>query len=467
MTPPDEASGAEPPANKDKAAKNKTDSPKTSDASNKSEAGAASKQSRAKKAAAKKSDDKLAGEKSKAAGSVGDAGSKAEASDKPAATKTGEIPPSSPPLLSPPAAKSGVPGGAIGTAVLLLVAGALGGLVATFMGGSSPTDEELAAADPIVAARVTELQAKIDNLEAQASGASDQVTALENTLGELRSGDIAETARLVDELDDRLAGLEQSVSNIVSVPIEDGTPIGAAVISELSSGLSDVRQTVSELEGQLAGRVGALEATAPPANLDQILRGLASRDDLSTLGARVGSLEEDRTGSDAKRAALALALANLSRAAETGAPFDAELEAVAILAPNQKSIGMLRTRAGEGLPTQPELLAQFETVIDGVLEVERIAQADGWFAQLWAWLSSFVSVRQTGDIEGTGTEAILARAEFNLDDGNLKAAAEELAQLDGPSADAVADWKRGLDAHIALDELVGTLTTQVLTSLGQ
>ena len=463
MTPPDEASGAEPPADKDKAVKVKADPPKTATTSKKDEAGSAAKQSRAKKPAAKKSADKPAADKAKAAGSVPDVSSQAAPSDKPAAAKPAELPPSSP----PPPAKSGVPGGAIGVAVLLLVAGALGGLVATFMGGPSPTDEELAAADPIVAARVSELQAKIDALEAQASDASDKAAELENNLDELRSGNIAETARLVGELDDRVAGLEQSVSNIVSVPTEDGTPIGAAVISELTTGLSDVRQTVSELEGQLASRMDALEATAPPANLDQILRGLASRDDLSTLGARVGSLEDDRTGSDAKRAALALALANLSRAAETGAPFDAELEAVAILAPNQKSIGMLRARAGEGLPTRPELLAEFETVIDGVLEIERAAEADGWLAQLWAWLSSFVSVRQTGDIEGAGTEAILARAEFNLDDGNLKAAADELTQLEGPSADAVADWKRGLDARIALDELVGTLTTQVLTSLGQ
>jgi hypothetical protein len=261
--------------------------------------------------------------------------------------------------------------------------------------------------------------------------------------------------------------LGQSLANIVSVPMEEGTPIGPAVLSELTTGLGDVRQTLTQLDQQLSGRVSALEATAPPPNLDQILRGLAPRDEVSTLASRVSSIEGDRTGSDAKRAALALALANLSRAAETGAPFDAELEAVAILAPGQSAIRTLRESAAEGLPTRSELQVEFETVIDGVLEGERVAEADGWFAQLWAWLSSFVTVRQTGDIEGTNTEAILARAEFNLDDGNLQGAADELAQLEGPGVDAVANWKRGLDAHIALDDLVGTLTTQVLKSLGQ
>ena len=164
---------------------------------------------------------------------------------------------------------------------------------------------------------------------------------------------------------------------------------------------------------------------------------------------------------------MALALANLSRAAETGLPFDAELEAVAILAPDQAAIKKLRARATEGLPTRADLAADFETVIEGVLDVERATEADGWLARIWAWLNSFVSVRQTGNVEGEDTEAILARAEFKLDDGKLQAVADELAQLDGPGAEAAAVWKGALDAHIALDELIGTLTTQVLTSLGQ
>ncbi len=361
----------------------------------------------------------------------------------------------------------GFAGGAIGVGILVLAAGALGGIVSILWTGGTVRDEEFARADPVLAERTGQLQSKIDELEKQLATTRERTDRLEATVSEFRRVDSEGTARLLGEVDERVAILEELVSDIISIKTENGMPVGPVILSDLRTGLRELRKSLSRLEDQVATRVGSLEASAPPANLDQILLDLAPRDDLSLLERRVVSLEEGRTGSDAKRAALALALANLSHAAETGLPFDSELEAVAILAPDQNGLTTLRQSSTEGLPTRAALLSDFDTLIDDVLEAERITEAEGRLDQIWAWLGSFVSVRPKGDIEGTDTKAVLARTEFKLNNGNLKAAAMELAQLDGPGAAAVAGWKRKLDAHIALEDLINSLTTQVLASLGQ
>lgn len=427
MTPPDKISGGEPQTGENQTAKGKNRTPKASTT-----------------AAPKMS-------------------VKAAAKDKPASKSSEPTPPPRPERSS----RDSSAGGAIGVGILVLMAGALGGIFGILWIGGTASDEKFARADPVPAERVSELQSKINKLEGQFTSARERTDMLEGTVSEFRKFDIEGTARLLGEVDERVALLEESVSDIISIKTENGVPVGPVILSDLRTGLSELRKSLSRLEDQVATRVGKLEATAAPANLNQILLDLAPRNDLSLLEKRVVSLEEDQTVSDAKRAALILALTNLSRAVEMGAPFDSELEAVAIWAPNQNGIGTLQQSSTEGLPTRAALLSDFDALIDDVLEAERITKAEGRFAQIWAWLSSFISVRPKGDIEGTDTKAVLARTEFKLNNGNLKAAAVELEQLDGHSAATVASWKRKLDAHIALEDLINSLTTQVLENLGQ
>jgi hypothetical protein len=77
-------------------------------------------------------------------------------------------------------------------------------------------------------------------------------------------------------------------------------------------------------------------------------------------------------------------------------------------------------------------------------------------------------VRPVGaDVEGEDPAARVARAEAHLATGDLAAAVAELEALEGPAADAAADWlakaKSRLAATATLDRLHAR-TTELLTS---
>ena len=80
-------------------------------------------------------------------------------------------------------------------------------------------------------------------------------------------------------------------------------------------------------------------------------------------------------------------------------------------------------------------------------------------------MRSLVSVRRLGDVSGTEPQDVLVRAEAHLAAGDLEAAAKELHTLQGPAAEVVAPWLMRLDAKNDADDLVASLTSDILLEL--
>ena len=90
------------------------------------------------------------------------------------------------------------------------------------------------------------------------------------------------------------------------------------------------------------------------------------------------------------------------------------------------------------------------------------AEKTGWVGRAWARLADLVSVRRTGEVEGAGNEARVARAEARLAAGDLAAAVAEVSALSGPGDEAAADWLARARARLAVDEALAVLSRHAL-----
>ncbi|MDE3114629.1 MAG: hypothetical protein KGL26_03410 [Pseudomonadota bacterium] len=160
-----------------------------------------------------------------------------------------------------------------------------------------------------------------------------------------------------------------------------------------------------------------------------------------------------------------LALADFVRASEGPAPFSNELDTLATLVPASPEVADLSHYAKNGTPTTAVLGQRFSRDIDSILATERAASARGWTQRLWFDFVNLVSVRRTGDLSGNGTEARLARAEFDLKNGNLAAAVNEVRRLDVPARAAAAPWLKDAEARLAIENDTRTLTARIVTGL--
>ena len=161
-----------------------------------------------------------------------------------------------------------------------------------------------------------------------------------------------------------------------------------------------------------------------------------------------------------------MALAGLIRSADRGEPFITELETMALLAPDQAQWKSLEPYAAQGLRPMSALTRDFDEIARRALKAERMEKADSWWRRLWENIRSLVTVRRTGDLSGQSSQAIIARAEQRLKEGDVRAASRELHDLKGAAATRIAPWLSALDGRVQLDDLVSKLSAGLLSELG-
>lgn len=266
----------------------------------------------------------------------------------------------------------------------------------------------------------------------------------------LRERVVALSARLdnIDAAASKLADLEQFNKELVS----------------LDTRLARLAGEAARIDSRLGARLETLEALTPN-DLPQKLDQAADRQSVETLSERVARLERDELASDVRRAALALALANLTRAAQTSGPFANELSAIEALDPGNEQARALEPFAKSGLPSVPVLASRFDRVADEVVTAHRKAHGKGVLGRLWDNIRDLFRVRPVGEAEGTDAPAIVARAEQRLADGELALAVQELSKLGEPERAAAEKWLEDAGARLRLDRLVSAVNADVLREI--
>jgi hypothetical protein len=210
-----------------------------------------------------------------------------------------------------------------------------------------------------------------------------------------------------------------------------------------------------------AGAAAGTPAEAPP----PIVTPAASAASVGQLESRLSALEagEQRT---ARAAAAALAASALVDASQTSRPFPEELAALRAAQPGSPEIAALSGLADIGAPSRAALAASFP---DYAARAASAARKPGEGANLgdrivYA-LSRIVMVRRVAEVTGDSPDALLARAEAHVEDGDLKAAFAALDKLPPAARDAMAPWRARAERRAQIDRSIALLRAHALADL--
>jgi hypothetical protein len=187
--------------------------------------------------------------------------------------------------------------------------------------------------------------------------------------------------------------------------------------------------------------------------------------ELTALQARVAALEAGQTRT-VNAAAAALAAASLAEATQGSGPFDAELAALERLMPLSAEVRALKPFAEGGAPSRAALAAEFDAAAaKASLAARDPGETGGFLERLRHALSSIVSIRQVGSTTGDAPDAVLARADAAVAEGDIPGALTLLRGLPPTAAQAMAPWQSRALQRVAVDRQVAAIRSRALSDL--
>ena len=187
--------------------------------------------------------------------------------------------------------------------------------------------------------------------------------------------------------------------------------------------------------------------------------------EVEQLKARIAVLESQGARSN-EAAASALAAAALLDAAQGSKPFVAEFTALRRAAPDLPELAALARLAETGAPSRGALAVSFSEVAAHAASRSRKPPQDaGLGARIAYAAGKIVTIRQVDDVAGDGPDALLARAELALQEGDVLAALNQLDRLPPKGRDALAVWRQGAERRAAIDREVAALRARALRDL--
>lgn len=295
-----------------------------------------------------------------------------------------------------------------------------------------------------------------------------RLTALEGKTANLsQARDVTAARTKLDTLERRLAAIETSFAAIGATPVPTDTTGASAAASSLlatarrveamETRLTSLETRTRTLPDDMTAARSKIEALATGAS------GLTTR--MDNVAARMERLEASDILDLARRASLATAIANLTRAAQGSAPFRTEYDIVQRLLPADRELAGIARHAGTGLPTTGTLISSFGNAAAAAVDAERAGKGADGVSRLWSNVSGLVTWRSTADKAGTSTESTLARAEQRLKAGDLPAAVRELSAIKGQAARPLSAWLQKADARVKVEATLARLNAQAIEQI--
>jgi hypothetical protein len=262
---------------------------------------------------------------------------------------------------------------------------------------------------------------------------------------------------MLAELTGRLDAIELSGSGAPST----GTPADTGVLVTLRQTITQLQQELASLKSRVEASEKAPSTGAPAASAD--VATLIERN--AALEKRMNEIESKDVETLTKRAATAVAVANLVRATQGSGRFKTELGALAMIAPDDPALVKLTPYAEQGLPTEAALAERFGQLIPDIIHASDLARDSWWLERMWTNFLSLITVRRVGDQPGNDTRAVVGRAELELAEHDLAGAVEEVRKLESAPAEIARPWRFAAEARIALDKLVSDMNARLLADI--
>ena len=260
-------------------------------------------------------------------------------------------------------------------------------------------------------------------LEAKLSAQSDKIDALSSELAEMKSAQPPAPD---------LSGVQGALDQIGSEARANKAALDA--LKEQVSGLS--------------ASGSASDATAQ-AQIEAAAKAAQERIDQAEQQAKQ---LQDQSQTAAKAAMAQAASARMKAALDAGAPLDparADLQAAGVTIPAALS--------GD-VPSLQSLQASFPEAARAALAAARKADSGASIGdKLGAFLLTQTGARSLTPQEGDGPDAVLSRAQGDVNTGDLQAALTEIAKLPEAAQPALADWSAQAQARVAALDAAGQL----------
>jgi hypothetical protein len=191
----------------------------------------------------------------------------------------------------------------------------------------------------------------------------------------------------------------------------------------------------------------------------------ASAPDVQRLSARVGMLES-RQSHLAQAAAAALAAATVAEASQGSGPFADEVASLSAAAPPSPELMTLARLAQTGAPSRAALAASFpEYAAHAASAGHAPDDKAGWMDRIGYMLSQVVHLRRVGDVPGDSVDALLARAERAVGDGDLDRAFRTLDRLPPAARTAMGPWRERAERRAEIDREAQALRARAMQEL--
>lgn len=243
-------------------------------------------------------------------------------------------------------------------------------------------------------------------------------------------------------------------------------------LSPLETKLSALEERVARvpeangLSADADARISALSEQVKTAEAAGATLKTESETARAALEMRIEAIEKKlEQPRDDVEVAVAIASAGLKAAIDRGGPFMAELETLEGIDPEDPAVKELKTFAATGVPSRARLVGDFPKVADAILAASRSDDPNQSLTdRLMQSALSAIQVRPVGEVEGEGPDAIVARIETRLTNGDLAAAAAEWEKLPDAAKKASETYKKSLDARIRVEQLIGSTLSKAVSA---
>lgn len=243
----------------------------------------------------------------------------------------------------------------------------------------------------------------------------------------------------------------------------------AARVAALEAAQAKSDQTAATGQA-VAQRLSALEAKPGPdlTPLQTQLTALAAS--VTDLTQKIAALDKAAQAAPADGTALALVLLQIREAVDIGRPFDAEYQALIVLARAHPDIAAaaapLAEPAKSGVASRAVLAVRLHQLAPQIAEAAAPAPSSTWRAQIVARLRSLVTIRRIDGAGQSPAEAAVSNAERALAGGDLSAAVDALSGLGGANLEAALPWLGMARQRLAVETALRQIETLITAELG-
>jgi hypothetical protein len=153
-------------------------------------------------------------------------------------------------------------------------------------------------------------------------------------------------------------------------------------------------------------------------------------------------------------------------ASQGSRPFPEELAALRAAAPGSPELAQLSRLAQTGAPSRASLAAAFPDYAARAAAAARKPSEGGRLSDRIVYaLAQVVMVRRVGEVSGEGADALIARAERSLEDGDFDRAFLSLDKLPPAARDALSPWRIRAERRAEIDRFAAAVRARALADL--